>query len=279
MTIILYNPKSRLGNNQKLLNKIEKMARSDGQAVVFKDVLTIGNAYVFLEQFKREDRFIIVGGDGTLHQLVNRIQIHHVKQEVFMIQAGTGNDFLRSMESKLKMIPVKEALKELPHVVMNNQKQYFINGVGLGLDGYVGHIVELNRSKKTKLGFFKATLKGLKDFKPIQTKLKLDQKPLIEFNKTWLIAVMHSKYFGGGMKIAPQANRHHQTLEIVVVNKCPKWLLFIIFPTIYLGWHKMFRSYVTFYKASDIHIESIQKTFAQFDGEVTSSLTKLHIKR
>ena len=279
MTIILYNPKSRLGNNQKLLNKIEKMARSDGQAVVFKDVLTIGNAYVFLEQFKLEDRFIIVGGDGTLHQLVNRIQIHHVKQEVFMIQAGTGNDFLRSMESKLKMIPVKEALKELPHVVMNNQKQYFINGVGLGLDGYVGHIVELNRSKKTKLGFFKATLKGLKDFKPIQTKLKLDQKPLIEFNKTWLIAVMHSKYFGGGMKIAPQANRHHHTLEIVFVNKCPKWLLFIIFPTIYLGWHKMFRSYVTFYKASDIHIESIQKTFAQFDGEVTSSLTNLHIKR
>jgi diacylglycerol kinase family enzyme len=78
MTIILYNPKSRLGNNQKLLNKIEKMVRKEGHAVVFKDVLTIGDASLFLDQFKIEDRFIIVGGDGTLHQLVNRVQIHHM---------------------------------------------------------------------------------------------------------------------------------------------------------------------------------------------------------
>ena len=279
MTIILYNPKSRLGNNQKLLNKIEKMVRKEGHAVVFKDVLTIGDASLFLDQFKIEDRFIIVGGDGTLHQLVNRVQIHLVKQEVYMIQAGTGNDFLRSMDSRLKMIPVKEALKDLPHVIENNQKQYFINGVGLGLDGYVGHIVEENRSKKTKLGFFKATLKGLKDFKPIQTKLKLDQKPFVNIDKTWLIAVMHSKYFGGGMKIAPQANRNHKTLEVVVVKKCPKWLLFIIFPTIYLGWQKIFKSYVSFYKASEIFIQSTQKTYAQYDGEVTAALTHLHIKR
>jgi len=279
MTIILYNPKSRLGNNQKLLNKIEKMVRKEGHAVVFKDVLTIGDAYLFLGQFKTEDRFIIVGGDGTLHQLVNRVQIHLVKQEVYMIQAGTGNDFLRSMETRLKMIPVKEALKDLPHVIENNQKKYFINGVGLGLDGYVGHIVEENRSKKAKLGFFKATLKGLKNFKPIQTKLKLDQKPFFNIDTTWLIAVMHSKYFGGGMKIAPQANRNHKTLEVVVVKKCPKWLLFVIFPTIYLGWHKIFKSYVSFYKASEILIQSTQKTYAQYDGEVTATLTHLHIKR
>lgn len=279
MTIILFNPKSRLGNNQKLLNTIETMMRKKSQAVVFKDVGTISDPIGFLEQFKKEDKFIIVGGDGTLHQLVNRIQIHLVKQEVYMIRAGTGNDFLRSMKSKSKLIPVKEALKSLPYVMNKNKKQYFINGVGLGLDGYVGHIVEENRTKKTKLGFFKATLQGLKSFQPIQSTLILNEKQSIEIEKTWLIAVMHAKYFGGGMKIAPKANRNAKSLEVVVVKKCPKWLLFIIFPTIYIGWHKLFKTYVSFYSAHDIHIKTYQKTYAQLDGEVTPLLTSMHIKR
>jgi diacylglycerol kinase family enzyme len=90
---------------------------------------------------------------------------------------------------------------------------------------------------------------------------------------------MHAQYFGGGMKIAPQANRNLKTLEVVVVKKCPKWLLFVIFPTIYLGWHTLFKSYVSFYKASEIFIQSTQKTYAQYDGEVSKALNKLHIKR
>ncbi len=49
MTIILFNPKSRLGNNQKLLHKIETMIRNQGHAVVLKNVLTIGDTDGFLE--------------------------------------------------------------------------------------------------------------------------------------------------------------------------------------------------------------------------------------
>ena len=279
MTIILYNPKSRLGNNQTLLHKIEHMVRKDGHAVVLKDVLTIGDPNGFLEQFKQDDRFVIVGGDGTLHQLINRVKIHQIQQEVMMIQAGTGNDFLRSLQSKLKLVPIKEALTHLPYVIEGQQQQHFVNGVGIGLDGYVGHIVEQNRTKKTSLGFFKATLKGLRTFQPIHTTLTLDQQTPIHIEKTWLIAVMHAPYFGGGMKIAPKANRKLQRLEIVVVKKCPKWLLLIIFPTIYLGWHRVFKAYVSFYQASDIHLTSKQKTYAQYDGEVTPLISKLHIKR
>jgi diacylglycerol kinase (ATP) len=278
MTIILYNPKSRLGNNKKLLSKIENMIRKQGHAVVLKNVLTIGDADGFLEQFKPTDRFVIVGGDGTLHQLVNSINIHQVSQDVAMVQAGTGNDFLRSIKSKDKIISVKQSLLDLPHVVFHEKKQYFINGVGIGLDGYVGHIVDESRLKKSKLGFFKATLKGLSSYQPMAMTLQM-QDQTIEIKKTWFVAVMHSVYFGGGMKIAPNASRSSKTLEVVVVKDCPKWLLFIIFPTIYLGWHKLFKSYVQFYQTNEINIVTSKKTYAQFDGEVTSLMNHIHIKR
>jgi len=278
MTIILFNPKSRLGNNQKLLHKIETMIRNQGHAVVLKNVLTIGDTDGFLEQFKSTDRFVIVGGDGTLHQLVNTINIQHVSQDVTMVQAGTGNDFLRSLKSKDALISVKQSLMDLPHVVYKDKKQYFINGVGIGLDGYVGHIVDESRIKKSKLGFFKATLKGLASYKPIHVTLKMQDRQ-IESKKTWFVAVMHSAYFGGGMKIAPNASRSSKTLEVVVVKDCPKWLLFIIFPTIYLGWHTLFKSYVEFYQTKEIHISTTKKTYAQFDGEVTNLIDHIHIKR
>ncbi len=278
MTIILYNPKSRLGNNQKLLHKIEMMIRNQGDAVVLKNVLTIRDNQGFLEQFKSTDRFVIVGGDGTLHQLVNTINVHHVSQDVTMVQAGTGNDFLRSLKSKEALISVKQSLMDLPHVVHKDKKQYFINGVGIGLDGYVGHIVDESRIKKSKLGFFKATLKGLASFQPIHMTLKMQDQHL-EIKKTWFVAVMHSAYFGGGMKIAPNASRSSKTLEVVVVKDCPKWLLFIIFPTIYLGLHKIFKSYVEFYQTQEINISTTKKTYAQFDGEVTNLIDHIHIKR
>ncbi len=67
------------------------------------------------------------------------------------------------------------------------------------------------------MGFFKATLKGLASYQPVHMTLKM-QDQQIESKKTWFVAVMHSAYFGGGMKIAPNASRASKTLEVVVVK-------------------------------------------------------------
>jgi diacylglycerol kinase family enzyme len=86
---------------------------------------------------------------------------------------------------------------------------------------------------------------------------------------------MHASYFGGGMKIAPQAKRDQAELDLVVVRKIPKWLLILIFPTIYLGWHTMFKKYVKIIKGTDITISFDTPTYLQIDGDVEYPIDKI----
>jgi diacylglycerol kinase (ATP) len=61
---------------------------------------------------------------------------------------------------------------------------------------------------------------------------------------------MHGAYFGGGMKIAPKAHRKDAHLDLVIVKNVPKWILILIFPSIYFGGHVIFKKWVKVYKAT-----------------------------
>lgn len=69
-----------------------------------------------------------------------------------------------------------------------------------------------------------------------------------EENKVWFVIVMNVFYFGGGMKFVFKKLWKFNYLELVVIKKVFRWLIFMIFLIIYLGWYKIFRSFVRFYK-------------------------------
>ena len=99
----------------------------------------------FFEKLKPNDRIVLVGGDGTLHYFVNYINGKNIKNDIFYIPNGTGNDFYKSIKKEIKK-PVNKYLLNLPTVEFNDKKMYFLNGCGTGLDGYVCSLV--NESKK-----------------------------------------------------------------------------------------------------------------------------------
>ncbi|MBE0700079.1 MAG: hypothetical protein IH571_00165, partial [Acholeplasmataceae bacterium] len=134
MDIVLYNPLSRNGRDEKFIKKIIDKLRKKGNAVVSYSLLIIDDVDAFILGCKEDDRIIIVGGDGTMNRLANRIYDKVIKQDVFMYQAGTGNDFIRSLKTKHKLVPIKAYIQNLPTVQFNGKSQYFLNGAGIGLD-------------------------------------------------------------------------------------------------------------------------------------------------
>lgn len=136
----------------------------------------------------------------------------------------------------------------------------------MGLDGYVGHLVNTSHHKKNKLNYFRQAIKAFGVFQPMEATLELDGN-IIKEEKVWLTSVMHGAYYGGGMKVAPKANRNKDYMHVVLVKDVPKWLLVLIFPTIYLGWHTIFKSYISFYQAKDVKITFKEDTHIQVDGE------------
>ncbi|NLK12141.1 MAG: hypothetical protein GX312_00925, partial [Candidatus Phytoplasma sp.] len=95
----------------------------------------------------------------------------------------------------------------------------------------------------------------------------------------WFISVMNAPYFGGGMKVAPKAHRENKELEIIVVKKAPKIILTLIFPTIYFGWHTIFKSFVKFYKGNDIKVTLKEGQYMQVDGEDEYPVIEYEVKK
>lgn len=267
MDILLFNPLSRNGRKEKFIKSIVDHLENKGNKVKTQNLLDITDVKAFLETLDPHDRLILVGGDGTLNRLANKIYDLEYPNPLYMYQAGTGNDFIRSLKTKEKVVLIKPYLKDLPTVTYENQSQYFLNGAGAGLDGFIGYLVNHSKYKKNKLNYFRHAFEGFAKFKPIEATVTYDGISVSE-KKMWFVSVMHAPYFGGGMKIAPKASRNERSLYVVMVKKIPKWLLIFIFPTIYLGWHVIFRRYVSIKRVDHVSIKFEKDTYLQIDGDV-----------
>lgn len=277
MDIILYNPKSRNGYRERFIEHVKKTLKNKHHAVVKKNILDIDNVDAFLQDLNEDDRIILIGGDGTIHRLVNTIDMSKIKQSIWMVRGGTGNDFLRSLNKKDLLVPIQKHLKRLPTVQIGNQTLSFINGVGIGLDGLVGMYIENEFKKKTKLSFLKATLKAFWKHKPNEMRFRFHDHE-VTHQRVWMASVMYGSTFGGGMKIAPLAKRDEH-LYLVIIKDCPKWLLFFIFPLIYIGKHTWFKAYVDIHQVNKVEIRSILAVHGEVDGELLKDIKVLNIKR
>lgn len=91
---------------------------------------------------------ISVGGDGTLHNVVNGIMLQtYVKTfelTIGVIPLGTGNDWIKtynipnSIEKSIEIIKNKTTiLQDIGVLKTDNSTTYFNNVAGLGYDGYI----------------------------------------------------------------------------------------------------------------------------------------------
>lgn len=273
---ILFNPKSRNGSHPKTLKKISKKLTS--HTVFMHNVLEIKDPKTFAQSLKKEDVIVIVGGDGTLHHFVNQVDVTTFEGTLSMFQSGTGNDFIRSLNTKEDFPHIQSHLKKLPTVTIGGISHKFVNGIDIGLGGHVGHIIESRGRKKSKFEFFRSTLVAIKEFKPFELSLKTKDIDTTE-KKIWFVAIMHGAYFGGGMQIAPKQTRDQKTLSLIVAKDCPKWLLFVIFPSIYIGKHFWFKKYIDYYQVTSATIKTTQPQIAELDGEVQRNVTHMEIVR
>ncbi len=276
---VLYNPRSKRGKIEKILKQIKKKLK--GYEVIIGSLLDIKNVDEFLKTLNKEDKIIIVGGDGTLHYLANALVGKEIKQDLLVTRkGGTGNDFVRSIKKGQKghFIRINDFIKNLPVETNEGKETRFLNSVGLGIDAYVCYLVEGSDGPKTEGNYFKSAYKAFRVSKPHNIRLTVDGVTT-EHKKVWFSVVCNGKYFGGGMKISPKSKRLDDTLEVVVVKGVSKAILFMIFPSIYLGIHGIFKKFVKFFKGRHIIIETDMHVHIQYDGEAFYPRNRIEVKR
>ncbi len=276
---------NKLANNGKAAEaKAELENVFSGEELNFIDVREIKNAADSCKELKAEDKIVISGGDGTLSRFVNDIYELHLQNEIYFYTCGTGNDFVNDVRDKCEiknnLIPMNDFLKSLPVVTVNNEKHYFINGIGYGIDGYCCEEGDKLRAKSDKpINYAGIAIKGmLGKFKPCGGSVTVDGVTT-RYKKIWLAPTMNGRYIGGGMKITPDQDRlntEHLVTNLVFHDSGMLKTL-MVFPSIFKGEHVTHKDIIEIKTGHEIKVEFDKPCALQIDGETYTNITSYSV--
>lgn len=181
------------------------------------------------------ERVVVVGGDGIVHQAVNALA--DSETTLGIISAGTGNDTVRGLNLPHDIAKACSAALEDPaHIDL-------IAGAGglamtvatLGFSVAVNERADQLRFPRGGQRYSLATLIEMPRLKRHDLTLTLDGVHVaVEAN---MIAIANTSYFGGGMKIAPEADPTDGQLDVVIIGPAGRATFAALLPTVFSGRH------------------------------------------
>jgi YegS/Rv2252/BmrU family lipid kinase len=177
---------------------------------------------------------VAVGGDGTNNEVVNGFfddDGARIASDTALgvVTSGTGGDFRRTFGWSTspaadleRLVGLKRRRIDVGRITcVSSQGQevsrYFINVSSCGLSGVVVDIA--NRSSKrlgAKLSFMAASVEAIVTYTPKRVRISIDDGAPFEDDVAF-VAVANGQYFGGGMRIAPDAVPDDGLFDSVVV--------------------------------------------------------------
>ena len=231
----------------------------------------------FFGGLKEDDEVVMVGGDGTINYLINHVDCEKIKNNIYILGAGTGNDFLNDInEVAGKEILLNPYLVNLPVATVKGKKYKYINNMSFGIDGYCCEEADRIKAKKPskKINYTAIAIKGLLyAFKPCHAWIEVDGKEY-EFDNVWLAPAMKGRYCGGGMNLAPGQDRSGDHLTVIVYMSPSKIKSLKNFPLIFEGKHVALTDMVKVIEGKKVHVKFSRPCAVQIDGETILDVTE-----
>jgi YegS/Rv2252/BmrU family lipid kinase len=269
----IINPKAGRGRAVKLWKRISAKAMFDYPDATIVLTEYPGHAKDIASEAVRtgSDLVISVGGDGTVHEILNGIAGKGCALGI--IPSGSGNDLARTLGIDLDVetayAMIRSGVKGTIDIGLAGSR-YFINIGGVGFDAEV--VADMNMNMKFLRGtmaYVASVLKKLVNYRPVRLRIDIDGK-IIE-KTVYICAVANGRFYGGGMMLAPRANIRDGLFDICIIEDLNKWEFLKTFPKVFSGTH-VSHPKVSMHKGKHIVIEGPENLFIHADGEVFGNL-------
>jgi len=274
--LFIVNPVAGNGIALKMTNTIHKLfneLKLKYQDISYEIVYTKeeGHATEIARKYSSMDTYRIyaVGGDGTLNEVLNGMI--GSDSSLGCIPGGSGNDFVKSIVAKFdrRRILMNTVLGTEEEIdVASVDGRYFINIASMGFDASVVNNVEKFKSKSylpNKFAYLASVLDTAKDFRNLNLRMVVDQKEIQ--TEAFMVAIANGKYYGGGIKIAPDADFRDGLLDVILVRDITRAKIIKFLPKAVPGKH-MDLEEVTLMRAKTIDLYSDEPVFLNIDGEL-----------
>src|SRR6266700_3298491 len=256
--IVILNPTANRGKMQHHRALIRHRLEQEPQAE-YVETTRQGEAQELARKAAEEGRpVIIVGGDGSVHEVVNGILSSGRRVPLGIVAAGSGNDYAWNT---LKLPPDPAAAI---------------------VRAFTGQLVNSDAGKMKKIPFmsgerlyYSSTLKQLLFgyHRCPWLKFSLDGGEVTSeaaHKRYVLMAVTNGPTYGAGFRINPTADYADGLLDICTITYTPLLRALKLLPLVQKGEHASLPE-VTFFRARSVHVESQMAVNIQMDGETTSA--------
>ena len=191
-------------------------------------------------------QFLAVGGDGTAHEILNGIFSTHAHPEriaLGFLPLGTGNSFLRDFTSEGAEASINALLEnrkrpvDLVRLTHSTGEVYSFNILSLGFTADVGALTNRIFKPLGQLGYLLGVFVRVVQLKRRAFTLRCDNESTWDDRRSLFLTFNNSKYTGGTMLIAPQADPSDGFIEFVRWGPIGRLGLLRMLPRLYDGTH------------------------------------------
>ena len=239
---------------------------------------------------------VIVGGDGTINEVLNGIAREDFARVRFgVIPTGSGNDFARGAgipcnapEQALMRIlnaaggrSLDLGMVTMPDV---NRRRVFAISSGMGLDAIVGVKASTTKLKKVlnrlhlgKFTYIIYTVQTLFTLPSGHYQVTFDDGETHDFTKLIFLACMNFRAEGGGVPMAPEARADDGKLSVCLAAGISPFMAFIKFPLLVAGKHGKLRGFLI-KNCTSLDITGENATTVHTDGEFAGKVRRAHFE-
>ena len=280
--VFLSNPISGGAKKDNALKQIEETCKQ--QAIQFEILPTVASGnYDFLKAKIHDEKvtdIVIIGGDGSVNQVVQ--SLHQEKVKFGIIPFGSGNGFALAAGIPKNITRAINIILEgnasvVDAFMVNDQFSCMLSGVGF--DAKVAH----DFATKSSRGLITYTQQSIINFfkaHPYQFEVAVDGFSF--FTEAFFISVANANQFGNNVTIAPKASLNDGMLDVVIVQKMNKAKLPFAILKQLRGNNKMqqlvedmSKKNILYFQTNKITINNIKHAPLHIDGEPKETAEKI----
>ncbi len=278
--LIIANPISGKGIAKKKTAKLETILKRLGISVTIYLTKFAGDGKEYASNLNSSsfDRLVVVGGDGTINEIVNGLP------DTFstpILPVSTGNANLLASELKLPKNPSKLVKLLIEGKTIHadcgiiNNKTKFLMVAGIGFDALICE--QVKKARKTtinNLSYLLPIFKVIKSFKNSKYEIMVDGK---DYGTSPAIIISNLKNYAGVFSLAYNAGINTGFLDIIMLPKISFFSLlkYILIIKLYNVSKISGAKYIN---GSEITIRSNQTIPVELDGDFQKRYSKVDIK-
>ncbi|WP_079525604.1 YegS/Rv2252/BmrU family lipid kinase [Halobacillus hunanensis] len=166
------------------------------------------------------DVFVILGGDGTLHECINQLASLQSRPVIALLPGGTCNDFSRVLGTPQNLQVAATQLLQGEEVKVDIGKagnRYFTNFWGIGLVTEASFNIDAEQKNRIGvLSYFISAIKTMNQTEPFSFTLRIDGKTVSE--QAVMVLVMNGRFIGTREVPLPESQLQDGQLDVLIVK-------------------------------------------------------------